>query len=320
MALCLAGSLAQAETPADWPHWRGPLDNGSTERGSYPSTWDAKNVLWKAPLPGKGCSTPVVCQHRIFLTAPVAGKDAVLALDWSGKPLWQTFWVRNGKESTATARGAIHSPVTDGRGVFVYFKSGAVAAVELDGTLRWKNQSSGPLRQGHSLLGRRLFARVDREGRRGGSDAPRRFLPGCAGQAERELHWKVPRNYPTPEEGDHGLCHGRWSCSGKGSRSCWCGGPRSYGARTPATARPLWSCGDFNPQAQRKLGVGGLARAGGRDRRGPLRQGNMPARHPPGRPRRRHHEQSSLEAQRHRLLRPHAGRVSRPRVSAPRPR
>ena len=91
--LCLHASNAPAATPETqsfWPRWRGPHDNGSTPQGAYPVKWDATNhILWKAPLPGKGCSTPVVWEQRIFLTAPADGQDAVLAFDWSGKALWQ---------------------------------------------------------------------------------------------------------------------------------------------------------------------------------------------------------------------------------------
>src|SRR5580765_8144023 len=93
MKLLIACVVLQGVTPlvaADWPHWRGPHDNGSTQQGTYPVKWDATNVLWKTPLPGKGCSTPIIWDQHIFLTAPSNGLDAVLAFDWDGKPLWQT--------------------------------------------------------------------------------------------------------------------------------------------------------------------------------------------------------------------------------------
>jgi len=134
--LLVAIAMEIAEAQANWPRWRGPQDNGSTESGTYPVKWE--KVLWKAPLPGRGCSTPVVWDQRIYLTAPVNGLDAVLAFDWSGKPLWQTTLgpEQGGKHRNGSGSNA--SPVTDGKGVFVYFKSGSLAALEFDGQVRWQ--------------------------------------------------------------------------------------------------------------------------------------------------------------------------------------
>src|SRR5688572_8482012 len=128
--------FGMADDRANWPRWRGPRDNGSVENGTYPTKFE--KILWKAPLPGKGCSTPVVWDQRIVLTAPVDGLDAVLAFDWSGKPLWQTKLgpERAGKHRNGSGSNA--SPATDGKAVFVYFKSGALAALELDGKVRWQ--------------------------------------------------------------------------------------------------------------------------------------------------------------------------------------
>ena len=88
--LLLASGFCAAEDQSNWPRWRGRLDNGSTMIGTYPIKWDVDHVLWSAPLPGKGCSTPIVWDRRIYVTAPANGHDATLALDWSGKLLWQT--------------------------------------------------------------------------------------------------------------------------------------------------------------------------------------------------------------------------------------
>src|SRR5262245_11593973 len=87
----LACVTASADAGANWPRWRGPDDSGSTEAGSYAVKFSADSgLLWKTPLPGKGCSTPIVWNERIYVTAPVDGQDALLAFDWSGKALWQT--------------------------------------------------------------------------------------------------------------------------------------------------------------------------------------------------------------------------------------
>src|SRR5262245_8527276 len=72
---------------ANWPGWRGPSANGSTTTGNYPTSWNSNGVAWKVALPGKGGSSPIVWQNRIYLTTPVDGQDAVLALDFSSKQL-----------------------------------------------------------------------------------------------------------------------------------------------------------------------------------------------------------------------------------------
>src|ERR1051325_2579110 len=78
--VCLLASLVAASAVSgqnDWPRWRGPKDNGCAEGDAYPVKWSEKDIRWKAPLPGYGCSTPVVWNERIYLTAPAEGKDAV---------------------------------------------------------------------------------------------------------------------------------------------------------------------------------------------------------------------------------------------------
>src|SRR5262245_63126450 len=92
--------------PADnWPHWRGPEGTGQCKEKGLPLKWSAtENVRWKAPLPGKGFSSPVVWGDRVFLTQAL-DKDghqrAVLCLDRrDGKPLWQKVTEYSGTEST----------------------------------------------------------------------------------------------------------------------------------------------------------------------------------------------------------------------------
>jgi len=89
-------------------------------------------------LPGKGCSTPAVWDRRIYLTAPTNGLDAALAFDWAGKPLWHTTLGPEQAGKHRKGSGSNASPATDGHAVFVYFKSGTLAALELDGQLRWQ--------------------------------------------------------------------------------------------------------------------------------------------------------------------------------------
>ena len=55
----------------DWPRWRGPNDNG-VARGDVPTEFgDDKNIAWKANIPGRGHSSPVIWGDRIFVTTAV---------------------------------------------------------------------------------------------------------------------------------------------------------------------------------------------------------------------------------------------------------
>jgi outer membrane protein assembly factor BamB len=123
----------------DWAHWRGPNGNGSVTVGTYPVKWDAATVAWKTALPGKGTSTPITWQDRIYVSSPAEGQDALLAFDFSGRTVWQVKLGREDppKHRTLASSGNA-SPVTDGKGVFVYFKSGNFAAVDFNGAVRWK--------------------------------------------------------------------------------------------------------------------------------------------------------------------------------------
>ena len=71
-AAAIISSGCFAAEPNTWPGWRGPVSSGSAVSGSYASGWsDGKNILWSAPLPGKGCSTPVVWAESITATKRV---------------------------------------------------------------------------------------------------------------------------------------------------------------------------------------------------------------------------------------------------------
>ena len=57
--------------------------------GSYPDKLDPNKYLWRTELPGKGCSTPILSNQSIFVTAPIEGDDGLLCYDLTGKEKWQ---------------------------------------------------------------------------------------------------------------------------------------------------------------------------------------------------------------------------------------
>ena len=138
LILILVVTAQYAVADINWPRWRGPDTNGSMTTGQYPVQWDSEEVLWKTAIVGRGCSTPIVWNNKIYLTTGADRFDTVLALDWSGQQIWQTRLGSEVAGKHTNGSGSNPSATTDGSAVFVFFKSGNFAALELDGTIRWQ--------------------------------------------------------------------------------------------------------------------------------------------------------------------------------------
>jgi len=74
-----------------WPQWRGPSGDNVTLSRNLPMSWSkTENIVWKAPLPGWGTSTPVIWGDAIFLTTQEEDRLLLLRLDRvTGKIAWQ---------------------------------------------------------------------------------------------------------------------------------------------------------------------------------------------------------------------------------------
>jgi hypothetical protein len=62
-------SADQAQSADDWPQFRGPTGDGISLATNVPLTWSThQNLKWKAPVSGRGRSSPVLLGDRIWLT------------------------------------------------------------------------------------------------------------------------------------------------------------------------------------------------------------------------------------------------------------
>ena len=124
----------------DWPNWRGPAGAGVAAGRGFVSTWSPDtNVVWRAKLPGLGASTPAVWGDHVVVTCAIDGQDAAVCHGRDGRERWRRPLgaERAGKHKKAT--GSNPSPVTDGKHVWVYFKSGELACLGLaDGAVVWR--------------------------------------------------------------------------------------------------------------------------------------------------------------------------------------
>lgn len=149
MLLAAAGSEAarseEKAARAEWPQFRGPGATAVADGATLPATWNLKdgtNVRWKAELPGKGISSPVVAGGRVYVTACTGFRNDrlhVVALDEAtGKTLWhRQLAATGGTICHPTTSMAGPTPVTDGRRVWALFATGDLACFDRDGNLLW---------------------------------------------------------------------------------------------------------------------------------------------------------------------------------------
>lgn len=131
----------------DWPQWRGPERNNHAPKNARPPLeWsETKNVRWKTPIPGRGHSTPIFVQDKIYLTTAEASKNtqSLLCLErTTGKIIW-TKVIHKGGFPTQLHRENSPASATaqwDGTHILVVFQNAnqiKVSAVTPQGEIAW---------------------------------------------------------------------------------------------------------------------------------------------------------------------------------------
>lgn len=232
----------------NWPHWRGPDQTSLAEPGSYPVVFsNTENVLWKVELPGKGSSTPIVWEDRIFVTSGNNGQDGVRACDWTGKLLWEKTLgpERPGKHKNGS--GSNPSPITDGKNLFVYFKSGTVASLTLAGELNWKinlQEKFGEDTLWWDLGTSPVFA--------GGNVVIAVMQEGdsyviALNPADGSVAWKIDRTFEVREESGQAYTTPYVTkIDGRDTIVIW--GADHLTGHDAETGERRWICGGFNPE------------------------------------------------------------------------
>ncbi len=140
----------------DWPWWRGPATDGHSDEGNPPIRWSqGENIVWRADVAGRGHSSPIVCDDRIYLTTADEDAETQLIVCYdraTGDQLWETVAHEGDlpkmhrKNSHASA-----TPAGDGERVLAVFIHGDalhVTAVSQDGEILWQEEA-GPFGSEH---------------------------------------------------------------------------------------------------------------------------------------------------------------------------
>lgn len=206
-----------------WPHWRGPLANGTAPQASPPIHWsETNNIRWKIPLPGQGHSSPIVFGDHLYLLAaaptgpeqppvhdsapgvhdsvPVTHRHQYMVLAIArkdGQIAWKTIvreeFPHEGGHNTGSPIS--NSPVTDGEHLYAFFGSRGLFCLDLKGKILWQ-KDLGKMQTLHShgegsspvLYQDTLIVNWDHEGSS--------FLYAFHKTTGKEL-WKVSRDEKT---------------------------------------------------------------------------------------------------------------------------
>ena len=199
---CLSGGAVSAAEAGEWPQFRGPTGQGISYATNVPLHWSAtSNVVWKTGIPGRGWSSPVLADGRLYLTTAVGSADAasvslralcVNAID--GAILWNIEVLQPEPSSAKTMHQknspASPTPILDHGRLYVHFGHMGTAALDSSGKILWRQTALkySPLHgNGGSpaLMGDMLVFSCD------GTKDP--FIVALdAGTGD--VRWKTPRN------------------------------------------------------------------------------------------------------------------------------
>jgi outer membrane protein assembly factor BamB len=133
-----------SEAERQWPGFRGPTGQGHAPLSDPPLEWNqaGRNILWRVTVPGKGNSSPVVWNDRIFLTAADATgqKRAVLCYRRAdGMLLWNAEAPARPPEPGVRDKNGYASatPVTDGERVISFLGSCGIICHDFAGKEMW---------------------------------------------------------------------------------------------------------------------------------------------------------------------------------------
>jgi outer membrane protein assembly factor BamB len=249
----LLGMLLAGQVHAqNWSNWRGEEGGGVAPDANPPAEASAEsNLLWKAALPGRGCSTPIVWEGKVIVTCEIDGQDGVMAFDEKGKEVWRhKFGDAAPVRHKNAGSGCNPSALTDGEHVYVYYKSGTLAGLTIEGKELWQKN----LHKEYSKDGLKwdlgtspIFAGGNVVVALMHNENPS-FLLAFDKESGKEV-WKTAREYPAPQEAQDAYTT-PFVAEIDGVETIVTWGCDHLSGHDAKTGKELWTHGDFNPKQQ----------------------------------------------------------------------
>lgn len=128
----------------DWPGFRGSTPTAVFRGGEEipPVLEPEKQLRWKAPLPGRGPSSPIVVGGKVIVTAAEGYRQQelhILAFDAeTGRQEWDfRFWATGSTVCNPFGGVAAATPFCDGRRIVASFSSNDLVCLDMDGRPLW---------------------------------------------------------------------------------------------------------------------------------------------------------------------------------------
>lgn len=236
-------------TAADWSGWRGADGLGISPEKGAPVAWSKeKNLAWKAEVPGRGASSPIVVGSRVYLTSQSTDQGMhLLAFDRvQGALVWDTEIGRGRLPAHELHNMATPTAVSDGRRVWALFGTGDLACVDNSGRIVWRRNLTkefGPLKTNHGygsspmLDGDRLFVVRMHQG----ADS---YVLAVDARTGKDL-WKKDRSNAAREEGKDSYSSPLFHRHG-GRMEVVVAGAEVLNAYDPANGDVVWSVGGLD--------------------------------------------------------------------------
>jgi len=161
--------IASCSSNNNWPQFRGQEADNISIGANFPTEWgNDKNILWKRKIPGKGWSSPIVWENKVFVTTAFRDKEVAESVDSEnensnpnprrtipdsdyrfevycldknkGDIIWKelAYLGKPGIPTHSDNTYASESPVTDGKYLYVYFGMSGLFCYDLDGNKIWE--------------------------------------------------------------------------------------------------------------------------------------------------------------------------------------
>jgi outer membrane protein assembly factor BamB len=271
---CLTLSLAGAARGGDnWPQWRGPALNGTSDSTDLPEKWsETENVKWKVKLPSWSGSTPVIWGDRIFLPTPSEltdgpGAPTVKKMGGDRKKggLDLLFQCRSKKDGSLLwehklAGGNVYygkqnmtspSAVTDGEMVWWLTGTGILTALTVEGKHVWQEDLQKSIVKfginwGYGASPLLFEGLVIVPILHGWDNTGPSYLVAFEGKTGK-IVWKVERPTDAKHEGPDAYTTPIPMKVGDRTEIIIVGGDYFTG-HDPKTGQEIWRCGGLNPK------------------------------------------------------------------------